>query len=94
MDKDEVLKLAKLARIGVTDTEAENLASEFEGILNYVAEVKTATAGNTAHTTPAFVQTNIMREDNNHHTSGEYTESILKAAPQSEGQYIKVKKIL
>ncbi len=94
MDKDEVLKLAKLARIEVADTEAGNLASEFEGILNYVAEVKTATSGNTAHTTPTFIQTNIMREDANAHMSGEYTEAILAAAPQSEGQYIKVKKIL
>ena len=43
MDKDKVLSLAKLARIEVSDDEAENLSHEFEAILNYVGEVKNVT---------------------------------------------------
>jgi len=40
MDKDNVLKLAKLARIQMPDAEAESLSHEFELILGYVSEVK------------------------------------------------------
>ena len=42
MDKEKVLKLAKLARINVSDEEAENLTQEFESILNYVSDLKVA----------------------------------------------------
>lgn len=40
------------------------------------------------------VGVNVMREDTEPHESGIYTEKLLSAAPQREGQYIKVKKIL
>lgn len=40
------------------------------------------------------VGVNVMREDGEPHESGLYTEKLLSAAPQREGQYIKVKKIL
>ena len=94
MDKDKVTALSKLARIEISDSEAENLASEFEGILNYVGEVKKAIAYSTAHTTPELYRKNIMREDSNPHTSGLYTKDLLKEAPNTEGDYIKVKKII
>lgn len=94
MDKDKVTALSKLARIEISESEAENLAHEFEGILNYVGDVKKATIGRTAQTTPEFYRKNIMREDSNPHESGLYTKDLLKEAPHTEGAYIKVKKIL
>jgi Asp-tRNA(Asn)/Glu-tRNA(Gln) amidotransferase C subunit len=35
-----------------------------------------------------------MRDDNGAHESGEYSKEILEQAPNKEGNYIKVKKIL
>jgi len=40
MNKEKVLNLAKLARIEIGDSEAENLTREFDAILGYVGEVK------------------------------------------------------
>ena len=94
MDKDKVLTLARLARVDIEENEAEKISHEFEGILSYVGEVKKATENHTAHSTPAFALKNVMREDNNPHESGIYTEAILKEAPSREGDYLKVKKIL
>ena len=37
---------------------------------------------------------NITREDEKPHKSGVYTKKILSEAPEREGDYIKVKKIL
>ncbi len=37
---------------------------------------------------------NIMREDENPYIGGEFSEDLLAEAPNREGDYIKVKKIL
>jgi aspartyl-tRNA(Asn)/glutamyl-tRNA(Gln) amidotransferase subunit C len=94
MDKDKVLGLAKLARIYITEEEAENLSHEFEGILNYVGEIKKAEGEDVDNKPSNFPLRNVLREDNTPHVPGEYTKEILDNAPQTEGQYIKVKNIL
>jgi aspartyl-tRNA(Asn)/glutamyl-tRNA(Gln) amidotransferase subunit C len=98
MDKEKVLKLAQLARIEISDSEAESLSKEFEGILNYVSDIKNV-VGEAEAEKPMpgkenFALKNIMREDTDAHESGIHTEAILNEAPQRDGQYIKVKKIL
>lgn len=90
MDKDKVLSLAKLARIKISDMEAESLSHEFEAILNYVGEVKSISAKSKEE----FAVKNIFREDSEGHESGIYTDKILNEAPGRQGNYIKVKKIL
>jgi aspartyl/glutamyl-tRNA(Asn/Gln) amidotransferase C subunit len=96
MNKAEVLKLATLARIEISDAEAESLSHEFEQILNYVGEVKkvSGVGGVEEKRMEDFVLRNVMRADENPHESGKFTEAILKEAPAREGDYIKVKKIL
>ena len=95
MDKDKVLHLAKLSRIGLEDVEAEKLSREFDAILKYVGEVKEISARDEGSPKPEnFPVRNVMREDGEPHESGIYTEAILSQAPQREGDYLKVKKIL
>ena len=94
MNKDEVLKLATLARVEIAPAEAESLSHEFDTILSYVGEVKAVGAEMKPQTKENTPLRNILREDENAHESGIYTEAILKGAPSREGQYIKVKKIL
>ena len=97
MDKEKVLKLAQLARVGISEEEAETLSSEFGTILDYVGEVKKLVGDvsvEATHFKSDFAHRNILREDADAHESGIYTKEILKNAPQSEGEYLKVKKIL
>lgn len=97
MDKEGILKLAQLARIEVTDEDAEKLSREVEGVLNYVSEVKGATGkANKDETKRAkdFTPKNVLRSDDEAHEGGVYTEKILEQAPSREKQYIRVKKIL
>jgi aspartyl-tRNA(Asn)/glutamyl-tRNA(Gln) amidotransferase subunit C len=95
MDKEEVLKLAKLARIDLSDTEATNLSREIESILDYVSQVKGATkATSNKLEANSFAVRNVMREDTDPHESGIHTESLLAEAPARDGNYLKVKKIL
>jgi aspartyl-tRNA(Asn)/glutamyl-tRNA(Gln) amidotransferase subunit C len=95
MNKDEVLKLAKLARVDMQDAEAEKLSTEFEAILGYVAEVKAASAtGDASASQERPALRNVMREDSDAHESGIYTDKILAEAPNSKDGYVVVKKIL
>jgi aspartyl-tRNA(Asn)/glutamyl-tRNA(Gln) amidotransferase subunit C len=94
MDKEKVLKLATLARLKLSESEAESLSHEFEGILQYVGDVKKISMNNGQPTPDNFPIRNVMREDNAGHEAGIYTEKILAEAPAREGNYFKVKKIL
>jgi len=94
MDKEEVLNLAKLARVELKDDEAESLSCEFDSILNYVGEVRSAKVSPLVSDSQGETLKNIMREDREPHESGLYTQKILEQAPAREGPYLKVKKIL
>ena len=95
MNKEEVLKLSKLARIEIGDAEAEKLSREFDAILGYVGEVKAVSASDAASLGQEKpVLRNVLRDDANPHESGIHTEAILSNAPAREGDYVKVKKIL
>ena len=95
MDKNEVLKLANLARIKLTDREAEKLSGEFASILGYVGEIKEISNQKSVSTLPEdFSVRNVMRGDNEGHEGGIYSEKLLAEAPQSDKGYVKVKKIL
>ena len=96
MNKEKVLNLAKLARIEIGDSEAENLTREFDAILGYVGEVKEVEKFNKLDkfNKEEYSIRNVMRDDASPHESGIYTEKILEQTPAREGNYIKVKKIL
>jgi aspartyl-tRNA(Asn)/glutamyl-tRNA(Gln) amidotransferase subunit C len=93
--KEEVLKLADLARIEVSDNEVEGIRQKMGGILGYVSEVQNLSEEDGAELVPeAGENRNVFREDAEPHETGKYTESIIKNAPEKEGEYIKVRKIL
>jgi aspartyl-tRNA(Asn)/glutamyl-tRNA(Gln) amidotransferase subunit C len=93
--KEEVLKLADLARIEVADDEIESIRQKMEGILEYVSEVQKLSDEEGVSVVPeAGENRNVLREDEDPHEGGKYTESIIKNAPEKEGGYIKVRKIL
>ncbi len=93
MKKEDIAHLAKLARIAVTDNEAEVLAEDITSIIGLVSEIEEIT-GNAELEKKVGVLFNIMRTDGNPHEAGLYTEDLLAAAPSRDGQYVKVKKIL
>lgn len=93
MERKDIEHLAKLARIAVTDDEADGLAKEITSILGYVSEINEIT-GNIEGDKKVGVHFNVMREDAHPHEAGMYTDDLLALAPERDGQYVKVKKIL
>ena len=89
MNKDDIGKLADLARIELDEAEKEALAREIEPILSYVGAVKGVQAESAIPT-----HRNVSRSDEVLHESGYFTESLLENAPKVKDGYIEVKKII
>ncbi len=91
VNKDEIKNLANLARIEITDAEADSLTTELDSILGYVGQIKDASSGEVLSSP---VLKNVLRDDAPTNSDNEYTEDLLNNAPGREGRYLKVKKIL
>ncbi len=89
---ETIRKLASLSRIGLKEGEDEKLATEIESVLKYVSEIKEASGDELIPQAGAL--RNVMREDGTPTPSETYTDILLEAVPEREGNYVKVKKIL
>ncbi|WP_010534911.1 Asp-tRNA(Asn)/Glu-tRNA(Gln) amidotransferase subunit GatC [Brachybacterium squillarum] len=90
--RDDVARLADLARIQLTDEEVDRLSGEFDAIMDAVAsvsEVATADVPATSHPIP---MTNVFREDTVTDTLTQ--EQALAAAPHPEDGRFGVPQIL
>lgn len=95
IERSDIEKLATLARIKMTEEEAEALRADIDPILGYVSElssIETPVADTPAQDELPVV--NVLRSDDSPHESGVFTEALLAQAPGREGNYLKVKKIL
>ncbi|MDO8566870.1 MAG: Asp-tRNA(Asn)/Glu-tRNA(Gln) amidotransferase subunit GatC [bacterium] len=91
--KEEVKKLAGLARISVADPELEKFTSEFDAILAYIGQLESLNASPpSGHQPPAL--RNVMRADGEPHTAGRYTEKLVEQFPTCEGDALSVKQII
>lgn len=93
MKKEDIEHLAKLSRIAVTEKESVALAEDITNILGYVSEIEEIT-GSKEGEKKVGALFNVMREDENPHEGGKYTEDLLSQAPDRDGQYVRVKKII
>ncbi len=91
---EEVKKLASLSRIAVSDEEVESLRGDMESILKYIEEINTAPLENSVEDGLLHARRNVFRSDEKPNVSGEYTEKLVANMPDSEDNFLKVKKIL
>ncbi|MCA9332548.1 Asp-tRNA(Asn)/Glu-tRNA(Gln) amidotransferase subunit GatC [Candidatus Saccharibacteria bacterium] len=93
LSKEDVLKLARLAKLHLSDDEVEEFRKEISSILGYVEQLREINLENVKPTYQVTGLTNVMRSDDiiNY---GQNQIELLKNAPQSESGQIKVRKIL
>ncbi len=89
----EVEKLAQLARIKIDENEKAGLAKEIDSILSYVDQIKKATVDVDYTPLPGIVH-NIARPDQSRTIPAGDREAILDEAPDREGDFVAVKKII
>jgi aspartyl-tRNA(Asn)/glutamyl-tRNA(Gln) amidotransferase subunit C len=98
INKEQVLHLAKLARIQLKDDEIEKLIQDLNKILNYVEKIQELDLEN-IEPLVNIVEKLPLRKDNilseeEIEELNEIREIIIKNFPQKEGNYLKVPKIL
>lgn len=92
LSKEEVKKVANLARLQITEKEEEEFAPQLNAILDYFEQLKELDTDNVSPTTRAIEVSNITRADTQ--TTYEDRESLLNSAPEREEDFFRVPKIL
>ena len=91
MNRDDVKQLADLARLSITDQQADEYLGDFQSILGYIDTINKVEVSETAQDQ---VLKNVVREDDEAYEAGQFTDDILANAPHHEDGYLKVDKIL
>lgn len=86
-------KLANLARIKLTEDDKKSLVKEFDSILGYVDHLKKVDVSLDAEGRVGAVK-NMTRADVPAPVSSDDREALLNEAPDREGDFIAVKKII
>lgn len=92
IDKEQVHKVANLARLSLSEEEETQFAGQLSDILDYVEQLGDLDVTDVAPTTRAIDVSNITRVDDQRSYGDR--EEILAAAPEQDGDFFKVPKIL
>ncbi len=93
LTREDVLKLARLARLKLTEDEIEEYSTELTEILQYVEQLSSVDVKGLKPTNQVTGLTNVTRPDK----TAEYgykTADLLKNLPSQQGEQIKVKRMI
>lgn len=96
ISKEDAKKVAKLARLGISEKEAEEFKEELSAVLKYFEMINEANVSEvkpTFHSAEEFLDKQA-RKDEAAPEKSEVVEEIIASAPDKKERYIKVKAIL
>ncbi len=89
---EDVQKVAKLARLALKNDEISRFAGQLQGILGYVAKLGQLDTKNVEPMAHALPLANVLREDVVE--PGLPLEGVLRNAPETDGPFFKVPKVI
>lgn len=92
VDDKTVRRIARLARIKITDEEAKSLEGELSGILNWVEQLDEVDTSGVEPMTRIVAQQLKMRDDRV--TDGGIADAVVKNAPMIDDHYFVVPKVV
>lgn len=92
VDTATVKKVASLARIAISDADAERLAPELNNILGWIEQLGEVDTSSVEPTTAVIPNTLRLREDVV--TEGQQRDAVLANAPQGEHGFFTVPKVV
>lgn len=92
IDEAQVRKVAKLSRLELSDAEVEEFTGQLSAILDYVEKMNELNTDNVEPLAHCLPISNVFRRDCVKESLG--TEKTLANAPQRDGEFFKVPKIL
>ena len=90
--KEEVKKVAHLARLELNENEIINHAEQLEKILDYIRQLEKIDTDDVPCTTRAIEVVNVFRKDERRNS--DCNEELLELGPSREENFFKVPKIL
>jgi len=90
--KEEVKKVANLARLELNENEINNHAEQLEKILDYIKQLEKIDTDDIPCTTRAIEVTNVFRKDKK--KNYDCNEELLDLGPSREDNFFKVPKII
>ena len=90
--KEEVKKVAHLARLELNENEISNHAEQLENILEYIKQLEKIDTEEVPCTTRAIEVVNVLRKDEKQNS--DCIEELLELGPSREDTYFKVPKII
>ena len=88
----KIEQIAELARLSLKPEEKARLQKDLESILAYVEQLKTVSTDSIEPTSHVLNLENVFREDKPH--PSEVRDDVLKHAPEREGNFFKVPKVI
>ena len=92
LSREEVLHIARLARLGVTDEDVERLSEQLSNILENFAALREVDTENVPPTAQSVALQNVTRDDTVEPSM--LPEDVLANAPLQEQDHFKIKAVL
>ena len=93
LSKEEVEKIALLARLGLSKEEKAIYAKQLSSILEYIEQLKAVDTAGVEMTAQVTGLENVMRDDMVVQIDEDNRKKLLTQAPSSEGDLIKTKSV-
>ncbi len=92
LSREEVLHIARLARLGLSDEDVETAREQLSNILENFEVLQTVDKNDVPPTAQSFLLCNVLRKDEE---CASFTqEEILANAPQKEDDFFRVRAVL
>lgn len=93
LSREEILKIARLAHIEVTEDELAVFQDKISSVLDYVGQLQEIDLKGVEPTAHVSGVTNVLRPDEVKSCEAATRERLLESMPAREGDYLKVKAI-
>ena len=88
--KDDVSKLARLARIALSDDEKQVLVKGLEGILGHFEDLQKVDVEGVVPVSGGTLAENVAREDSDEVSCGASRDDLFDVFPNKAGEFLKV----
>jgi len=92
ISRDDVVHVARLARLALTDAELETMREQLNAILSHIDALKAVDTTGIEPTSHAVPQFNVMRDDDPRPCLS--VEEMLANAPDRAGDFFRVPRII
>ena len=93
LTRQDVLHIAELARLDLTESEVERYQRELSAVLDYVGQLKAVNTDGVEPTAQVTGLTNRLRADVAISSDEATRQRLMAAAPERDGDYFKVKAV-